>query len=250
MTPTTAFDRLAARYDDLWTSSAIGRAQRHQVWRHIDLLFHPGDRILDIGCGTGVDAAHFTARGVSVHATDPSPAMLAIARRQVGCGKAGEGRLTIGQQDDILPHTLDGAISNFGALNCAPDLPSVSRDLGRLLRPGGRIAICIIGRFCLWESLYYSARLQFAKAFRRLRGSAPSSIGITVHYPTVAQIAAAFAPDFALECHTGIGLFVPPSYVPLPAPLVRLCAALDRVLARLPLLRALADHRLLILVRK
>jgi len=240
-----AFDPVAARYDALWTETAIGRAQRHLVWRHIDPLFQPGDRILDIGCGTGVDAAHFTARGVSVHATDPSPAMLEIARARVG-------------QDCILqadlqsapPATFDGALSNFGALNCTADLPSVARDLARLVRPGGRIAICTLGRFCLWESLYYSARLQFAKAFRRLRGSAPSSIGITVHYPTVPQIAAAFAPDFVLQRRAGIGLFVPPSYVPMPAPLVRLCAAADRLLARLPLLRALADHRLLILVRK
>ena len=144
----------------------------------------------------------------------------------------------------------DGAISNFGALNCAAGLPTVARDLGRLVRPGGRIAICVIGRFCLWESLYYSAHLQFAKAFRRLRGSAPSSLGITVHYPTVTQLCAAFAPSFARERFTGIGLLVPPSYVPLPAPLVRLCSAADRVLARVPLLRALADHRLLIFVRK
>jgi len=241
MSATAAFDPLAARYDELWTWTAIGRAQRDLVWRHIDPLFQPGNRILDIGCGTGVDAAHFTARGIEVHATDPSPAMLEIARRRVAHVSAALPAPTA---------TFDGALSNFGALNCAADLPSVARELARLVRPGGRIAICILGRFCLWESLYYSACLQFARAFRRLRGSAPSSIGITVHYPTVPQIAAAFAPELVLERHTGIGLFVPPSYVPLPAPLVRVCAALDRSLARVPLLRSLADHRLLIFVRK
>ncbi len=71
-----------------------------------------------------------------------------------------------------------------------------------------------------------------------------------IHYPTVAEIRAAFAPDFELCRWTGIGLLVPPSYVKLPAALVRVLAACDRVLARLPLLRALADHRLFLLVRK
>ena len=85
------FDRIATRYDALWTTTAIGRAQRNLVWRDMDALFHPGERILDIGCGTGEDAAHFAARGVTVYATDASPAMVAGgagARRLHGHGAA------------------------------------------------------------------------------------------------------------------------------------------------------------------
>src|SRR5262249_47720119 len=80
----TAFDVLAARYDELWTESPAGRAQRELVWRELDLRFHPGQRILDIGCGTGVDAAHFAARGVDVEALDASPAMVARAEARGG----------------------------------------------------------------------------------------------------------------------------------------------------------------------
>jgi hypothetical protein len=72
---------------------------------------------------------------------------------------------------------------------------------------------------------------------------------ITIYYPTVAEIRAAFAPHFQLQRWTGIGLFVPPSYVKLPAALVAVLAVCDRLLAHLPLLRALADHRLFLLVR-
>src|SRR5690349_6618752 len=61
-----AFDTVAARYDELWTESPAGRAQRELVWRELDPRLHPGQRILDIGCGTGADAAHFTARGLDV----------------------------------------------------------------------------------------------------------------------------------------------------------------------------------------
>jgi hypothetical protein len=66
----------------------------------------------------------------------------------------------------------------------------------------------------------------------------------------VAEIRTAFAPDFELRRWTGIGLLVPPSYVKLPGALVRVLAACDGFLAHLPLLRALADHRLFLLVRK
>jgi ubiquinone/menaquinone biosynthesis C-methylase UbiE len=244
--PTTPFDRLAAHYDQLWTRTPTGSAQRSLVWRNVDGLFHPGGRVLDIGCGTGADAAHFSARGIAVHATDSSPAMVDAARRRGGFSASVLRAEEIAEAGEIY----DGAISNFGALNCVGDLSAVARALAPVVRPGGRVALCTIGRFCAWETLYYAGRFQFRKALRRLRGSASSSLGIAVHYPTVAALAAAFAPEFTLRQWMGIGLLVPPSYVPLPAALVRIFGLLDRALARLPLLRAMADHRLLILVRK
>jgi cyclopropane fatty-acyl-phospholipid synthase-like methyltransferase len=63
-----AFVRIAATYDAQWTDTPVGRAQRDQVWRKADRLFRAGDAILDIGCGTREDAAHFAARDVRVHA--------------------------------------------------------------------------------------------------------------------------------------------------------------------------------------
>jgi hypothetical protein len=147
-----------------------------------------------------------------------------------------------------LEGPFDGAISNFGALNCVEDLSTVAESLAAVVRPGGRAAICLLGRCCAWETLYYGVRLQFGKAFRRWAGKATAPIA--VWYPTVGEVRAAFAYGFALESWMGIGLLVPPSYLKLPAAMVAALAACDRVLARMPLLRAMADHRLFVLVRK
>jgi ubiquinone/menaquinone biosynthesis C-methylase UbiE len=241
-----AFDRVAARYDETWTNSAIGRAQRDQVWREIDPLFQRGDHILDIGCGTGEDAAHLAARGVSVDAIDASPAMIEQARGRGGFSAWVLRAEELGRAWP-RPTSYDGAISNFGVLNCLADWPAFARDLAVLVRPGGAVAICVIGRFCAWETIYYATRLQFGKAFRRVRGTAGSSLGVRVRYRSVGEF---LAPEFELRAWVGIGLFVPPSYVRLPRRMVRLLAALDRVCGNLPLLRGLADHRLLIFVRK
>jgi hypothetical protein len=113
--------------------------------------------------------------------------------------------------------------------------------LGALVRPGGLVAIVTIGRFCAWETLYYAARRNFQKAFRRFLGRSAD-----IHYPTIRQLRKDFAADFELLHWTGIGMLVPPSYVHLPASVVRLLARLDR----LPFLRAVADHRLLVFKRK
>jgi SAM-dependent methyltransferase len=244
MSAPAVFDRLAARYDELWTSTPIGRAQRDLVWREIDSLFQAGDRILDIGCGTGEDAAHFTARGVTVHAFDPAPAMIEVAQKRGGFTASVLRAEEIAEAGGMY----HGAISNFGALNCVDDLPGVARDLAALVPRGCRVAICILGRFCAWETLYYAARFQFRKAVRRLSGTARTDF--TVYYPTVAQLSEAFAPGFQLQRWSGIGLFVPPSYVSLPVWLVRLLSKIDFACSRLPILRALADHRLLIFARK
>ena len=47
-----AFDLLAETYDEVFTRTAVGRAQREAVWHDMDQSFHPGQRVLEINCGT------------------------------------------------------------------------------------------------------------------------------------------------------------------------------------------------------
>jgi ubiquinone/menaquinone biosynthesis C-methylase UbiE len=57
------FDAVAARYDETFTFSRIGQAQRAAVWRELAKTFQAGDRTLEIGCGTGVDACFLAEIG-------------------------------------------------------------------------------------------------------------------------------------------------------------------------------------------
>ena len=101
MTAPAPFDRIAAAYDALWTGTENGRAQRRIVWRAIDSLFKPGDEILDIGCGTGEDAAHLVARGVAVHAIDASLAMVARASARGVAAQVGKAEDLVGQVGNL-----------------------------------------------------------------------------------------------------------------------------------------------------
>jgi ubiquinone/menaquinone biosynthesis C-methylase UbiE len=245
-TSSRAFDALAARYDELWTNTTAGRLQRESVWRHLKLHFRADDSILDMGCGTGEDAVHLERAGLRVSAFDASPAMVRIA-----CDRGVAARVLSLEELNQIDGTFDGALSNFGALNCVSSLRDLRGPLTRLIRPGGILAICIIGRFCLWESLHFLLRGRFRKAMRRWGGTSLShSLGLQVFYPTVGQIRKALAPDFRLMQFAGIGVFIPPSYVAGPSgKMESACVALERRMAHLPGIRALSDHRLLVFRR-
>jgi ubiquinone/menaquinone biosynthesis C-methylase UbiE len=247
MTVAAAFDTLAARYDELWTRSAAGLHQRRAVWRHIDPLFQPGETILDIGCGTGEDALHFTDAGLDVRAIDVSPQMVSIARAR------GVHATVMPAEDlDRMQGSFDGVVSNFGVLNCVAGLNTIGQSLARLIRPGGYLGICILGRFRLWETAWYLLHGRPRKAFRRWKGeNYSSSLGIRVSYPAVKQLQEGLRPHFELHRWCGIGFATPPSYVRGFSPkIVNLLSSIDGRLAHLPVLRALADHRLFLFVRK
>ena len=76
------FDTLAESYDGVFTNSLIGRAQRNSVWQELDHTFHPGQRVLEINCGTGVDAVHLAGWGVEVLGCDAAPRMIDLAHQR------------------------------------------------------------------------------------------------------------------------------------------------------------------------
>jgi SAM-dependent methyltransferase len=258
MTPAAYFDKLAGSYDELWTESPSGRAQRNAVWRVVDPFVRQGARVLDYGCGTGEDALHFQQIGALIDIFDPSLAMLDIAHRKAPCSAGWQPAadwqsaplkcLAHYTQAGYQPaagcqpalHSYDLVFSNFGALNCVEDIAALR--LETLVRPGGTLAICVMGRFCLWETAYYALRGQFAKAKRRWRGRAETSTGMRVYYPSTRELR---FPGMRLIEDVGIGIAVPPSYVKgIP---VRHLESIDKLIAKLG--RAVGDHRLLLFVK-
>src|SRR3546814_1016892 len=57
-----------------------------------------------------------------------------------------------------LDGTFDGIYSNFGPMNCVPDLDAAAEDCARLLAPGGALVFSVMGRICPWELGHYALR--------------------------------------------------------------------------------------------
>lgn len=258
------FDAVAARYDETFTYSRIGQAQRASVWRELAKTFRPGQRVLEIGCGTGIDACFLAKRGVRVVACDSSSQMIVAATLRIQeNGLQNLVRPVLLRAEDIAAlharELFDGAFSNFGVLNCVEDVRRMSVDLARLLKPGASALLCWMGSSCAWEIVWYLVHGNGRKALRRLgrdgvTARVADGVFVRVHYPTVSELAHTFAPNFRLKSIKGIGVAVPPSYLEPWAQrhprLLQLCERADLFAGRCPGIRVLADHVLVRLQRE
>jgi SAM-dependent methyltransferase len=212
------WDSVAGSYDENFTRTLIGLTRRLAVWRELDRVFQPGQRVLELNCGTGVDAVHLANRGIEVLACDISPRMVEIARDFAATAKA-EGtdfRVLPTENIDALSNEgpFDGAFSNFAGLNCVENLPAAVRNLAGLLKPGAPVLVSMMGRFVPWEIVWYLAHGEAKKAVRRLIGGDGLSRGaLKIRQLSVREITRIFAQGFRRRRWRGIGIGVGPTYM-------------------------------------
>lgn len=217
-----AFDAVAPAFDSRFGNWGSVAAQRRAVRAALLQTFPPRARILEVGGGTGEDAAFLAERGFDVLLTDPSPAMVSLARGKLA-PLGGLAQIVAGEELETFAANylaaggglFEGAFSNFAPLNCVVDLAPVARGLARLVRPGACAMLVVFGTLCPGEVLTELLRGRPHQALRRfMRGQATARLAkhdfpIVYHRRTALQ--RAFAPWFRLERRLGIGVSVPPS---------------------------------------
>src|SRR6204780_2922548 len=77
-----AFDSVAADYDGPRGNNDLIQDMRAEMWHWLDTTFSPGSRLIDLGCGTGLDAIRMGQRGYRITATDWSPKMVERTRER------------------------------------------------------------------------------------------------------------------------------------------------------------------------
>lgn len=144
------FDGIAHRYDLLnrLMSFGVDRRWRRQTVAALALP-EDGGRALDVATGTA-DVALAIARrhsGCEVIGLDPSARMLEIGRDKIRRRDLDDRvSLQLGDAEDLpyADHSFDGVSIAFGIRN-VPDRARALREMARVTRPGGRIAILELG---------------------------------------------------------------------------------------------------------
>src|ERR1700704_197405 len=117
-----AYDAIAAEYDEHVRGDDWMRQALHA---HYLRVFRTGDRVLDVGCGTGIDAIALARAGIRVLGIDGAPAVierLHSKRSTAGVEALVDARvLTIQKLDELRDQPFDGLISAFASLSSLPD---------------------------------------------------------------------------------------------------------------------------------
>jgi len=216
------YDIIAASYDNVEGRNEISERVRRFSLEAALKLFRPGDRILELGCGTGRDAVALARRGIRVEATDVSPAMVAAAKKLVlreNLGDMVSVRCATAAIAASTDGPYDGAYSNGAVLNLEPSLESVASGLYHSLARGRFAVLTAANRLSLFELLFYAVVLKPRKAFRKLGREVPIPVSregegrmyvVPTRFLTPREFVCAFRPGFEVAEQRGLQVITPP----------------------------------------
>lgn len=211
------FDNAAKTYDSTFTHTAVGKAQRAQVWRLLQQIpLTRATRVLEINCGTGEDAQRFYEKGCTVLATDLSAGMIQEARRKFPQVHFEQKDLLAVHELLFQPHLL---FSNFGGLNClSPEQLNIFLNtcFGNRI-DHQRLVFVVMGKKCVWDRFFLLLKGKWRKIGRR-----NTHLPVTVHvdgslvntwYYSPKDLLRLCENNYRMEFCKPIGFFVPPSYL-------------------------------------
>lgn len=249
---TTAFSAQAGAFDRIDAANPLIAWVRDRVRIQALATMRPGDTLLELNAGTGIDSCFFAAHGMKVLATDAAEGMV----EQLRVKQAAAPGLALEVQpcsfhhlDQLGDRRFHHVFSNFGGLNCTAHLDEVLRGIDRVLLPNGTCTLVIMPRFSPWE-LMAALRGNLKLARRRWeRGGAEAVVeghAFTCHYFGPAYVRRHLGPGYRVIAQRALSFFVPPPHqLDLMQRWPRIFQLLERIedrLAGLPFIRNGGDH--------
>jgi SAM-dependent methyltransferase len=148
MPSTAAEPGSAKRWGPLWGARPDdwARSEEQQVPTYAEAIrrvgIDAGNRVLDIGCGSGVFLRLAADRGAKPFGIDASETLVAVARRRVP-----EADVRVGEMERLpYPDDMFDLVTGFNSFFFAADMVAALREAGRVAKPGVPIVIQVWGR--------------------------------------------------------------------------------------------------------
>ncbi len=111
------------RYDSGMNALTFGRVAQLHSAAVAAAVRNPGDRVLEVGCGTGTLTAQLVERGAFVVAVDQSPEMLEVAKLRVAAAEVEWREQTAAEIDKLPGAAFDAVVLSL----CLSDMSSSER---------------------------------------------------------------------------------------------------------------------------
>jgi ubiquinone/menaquinone biosynthesis C-methylase UbiE len=258
----SAFNKASADYDAHEYNNIILKWMRCIVQSVYLKYLKEGDDVLELNAGTGIDAVFLAQRSINVYATDISNEMVTIIKGKVKTngleGKISAETVSFNQISDVKSNNFKAVLSNFGGLNCVNNFTKLNTDLSAKLNSGGYFIAVVMNKFCPWEILFYSLKLDFKNAFRRFKKAGVDAIlngeKVRTYYYSPSEFGRFFKENFRTEKIYTLGHFTPPPYLDgvyyKLKPVSSLFMKLDNTFKGIPFFNYFGDHFIIILKKK
>jgi ubiquinone/menaquinone biosynthesis C-methylase UbiE len=215
-----AFSRQSPVFDAIDRENSIIVWMRERIRKEVLHFLPENANMLELNCGTGLDAIFFASHGHKVLATDNADGMLEQTRRKLQSlnlqDKVTVRQCSFNNLEQLYGMQFDYVFSNFGGLNCSENLGKILNDISQLLKPGGRFTLVIMPTVCPWE-IVTIFKGYFRTAFRRFKKH-----GATAHlegehfkcyYYDPGYVLKVLGEDFKLLSLKGLSITVPPPFI-------------------------------------
>lgn len=218
------FDSEALIYDQNFTFSKIGKAQRKIIWTHLSNLINSNrvKSVLEINCGTGEDALFLNKKGISILPTDISKKMVELTNEKLNKNGFDSNAKTLDARNInsiVTEKKFDLIFSNFGGLNCITEqeLNLFFKDSSILFKDKKNYFLVFMGKHCLIEKLYFLSKLKFSKINRRSANEITNAKlkyeSIETTFYSIQQIKRCLPKNLKIVSYYPVGFFIPPSYL-------------------------------------
>ena len=255
-----AFSKQSEVFDELYQENKLSEYLRNKFRKEVTSHLKPGSALLELNCGTGLDAVFFAERGHRVLATDNAAGMLKQLEQKIAAkkmnGQIETLRCSFHDLHLIKDKKFNHILSNFGGLNCTDRLDLILRQFSSLLKPGGKVTLMVMPKICPWE-LIMTFKGKFRTAFRRFKKETPAHIeGVefSCYYYNPSYIKNALRQEFEVLGLQGVFITVPPefyhNFVERYPKLFRLLSKIDSAICRFFPFTYCCDHYLITLQKK